>query len=641
MKQLLHYTLLLCLWLLSVPVYANVTIDGEIVHVETDGYTVEFDRGVMTYIHNKHTGETYTIDKETLDWIGWSGMSSYRSGKYGTILSTLQTPIVSATLIDPFHVELLFQQEDSELRFYIRIDRTTDDLLIDLEGESDLAGVSRLHWGIGALDIRNLSIIVPSDGGRIIDVNTPIDAIDHDYPSSSWEAQLAIIQSDRGGFYVRNSDNTFQFKRLFYKRTDDRFEFKFETHNQAPFYSHTTGQSRLWRFNTYAGDWRVPARIYRDWMEQAFGPRRLSDMPAWVEDITLFVKTPGPRIGLIDFEKMVDRLAALVDPTKTLLYFGEWMDGGDWHSHEHDEPYPDFFPKPDFGGCVEAAHRHGFRVMLYLVAHGFSPNHPLYPQFKQYQYRDGWTGELLGTCWDNPLEPPCDNPDNHTLAHISPASSEWRNLLVSNLKPVWEEYRVDGFFLDASHAVINDGNGLIDGLNMAQGMALLHKELAEAMPGVVLGGERLHEATFAYESFAQRPFLSRTLQPHPISTYLFSPFVQAIALRGMHTDHLEPLDDLLYYGEIWDVMPTISIWGADHLEDEDVEMHHVLALAGTYEPRYGLNADVNGDGIVNILDLTLVGQSFGGTLNHPEADINGDGQVNVLDLILVVNRFGR
>ena len=75
-------------------------------------------------------------------------------------------------------------------------------------------------------------------------------------------------------------------------------------------------------------------------------------------------------------------------------------------------------------------------------------------------------------------------------------------------------------------------NGLIDGLNMAQGMALLHKELAEAMPGIVLGGERLHEATFAYESFAQRPLILWVpARPHPISTFLFSPFVHAIGYR--------------------------------------------------------------------------------------------------------------
>ncbi|MDE0042284.1 MAG: leucine-rich repeat domain-containing protein [Candidatus Poribacteria bacterium] len=48
-------------------------------------------------------------------------------------------------------------------------------------------------------------------------------------------------------------------------------------------------------------------------------------------------------------------------------------------------------------------------------------------------------------------------------------------------------------------------------------------------------------------------------------------------------------------------------------------------------------ADVNGDGAVNILDLTLVAQEFG--TNKTDADVNGDGVVNVFDLIFVANQF--
>ncbi len=48
-------------------------------------------------------------------------------------------------------------------------------------------------------------------------------------------------------------------------------------------------------------------------------------------------------------------------------------------------------------------------------------------------------------------------------------------------------------------------------------------------------------------------------------------------------------------------------------------------------------ADVNGDGIVNILDLILVAQGFG--TNETEADVNGDGVVNVFDLVFVANQF--
>ena len=48
-------------------------------------------------------------------------------------------------------------------------------------------------------------------------------------------------------------------------------------------------------------------------------------------------------------------------------------------------------------------------------------------------------------------------------------------------------------------------------------------------------------------------------------------------------------------------------------------------------------ADVNGDGVVNIFDLTIVAQGFG--TDKPEADVNGDGVVNVFDLVFVANQF--
>ncbi len=48
-------------------------------------------------------------------------------------------------------------------------------------------------------------------------------------------------------------------------------------------------------------------------------------------------------------------------------------------------------------------------------------------------------------------------------------------------------------------------------------------------------------------------------------------------------------------------------------------------------------ADVNGDGVVNIFDLTLVAQAFG--KDGLEADVNGDGVVNVFDLVFVAGEM--
>ena len=49
-------------------------------------------------------------------------------------------------------------------------------------------------------------------------------------------------------------------------------------------------------------------------------------------------------------------------------------------------------------------------------------------------------------------------------------------------------------------------------------------------------------------------------------------------------------------------------------------------------------ADVNGDGIVNILDLVLIAANFGQTAESA-ADVNDDGVVNILDLVWVAGRF--
>ena len=51
-------------------------------------------------------------------------------------------------------------------------------------------------------------------------------------------------------------------------------------------------------------------------------------------------------------------------------------------------------------------------------------------------------------------------------------------------------------------------------------------------------------------------------------------------------------------------------------------------------------ADINGDGVVNIQDLTRVAAQFGETGEDIAADVNGDGVVDIKDLVLVAAAFG-
>ena len=55
-------------------------------------------------------------------------------------------------------------------------------------------------------------------------------------------------------------------------------------------------------------------------------------------------------------------------------------------------------------------------------------------------------------------------------------------------------------------------------------------------------------------------------------------------------------------------------------------------------------ADVNADGVVNILDLAFIASHFdeAPTVQQaPNPDINGDGTVNIFDLTLVASHFGK
>lgn len=58
-------------------------------------------------------------------------------------------------------------------------------------------------------------------------------------------------------------------------------------------------------------------------------------------------------------------------------------------------------------------------------------------------------------------------------------------------------------------------------------------------------------------------------------------------------------------------------------------------LAALTITEFYLDADVNADGFVNVLDLVAVVNAFGKT----EPDLNGDGVVNILDLVVVAKAF--
>ena len=604
------YILLLQFVLVSIALANTLTLSerGE-VFAETERYVARFENGVLTHFHNKLTDETYTQGKS-------EGITRLILRRGGIEITADTAPEIKRGP-SPLECELIYRNDEAIFHLFIGIDAETGDLLIRQKGFSVVEGIEHIMWGFANLSDAVVDVIAPIEGGQILEFSDQ-----YEYPGY-WQAQLAILQGERGGVFVRSDDTLYQFKTLEYITDSGSFALNFGQHPPAPIDQQKQITTATWRLNAYQGDWQVPALHHRQWMHEALGPADRSDMPAWVNDIELVISCPFYNS---DMEAgILRKLSQLVDPEKTLLYAQDWRESG-WALN-----YPDYTPVTsfaNFGDFLREAKRYGFRVIPHANMVAVSLLNPLYAEFEKYQMRHPWTGEKIGSRWLNNRY-----PLRVQYAWINPASSEFRKMLVDRLKNVWEIYQVDAFHLDISSYIVN--NAPIDGLTMAEGNILLHQELREAMPGIILGGEGINEVTFLHERLAKRGDVPPVHQPHPISSFLFSPY-------ALHYGHLEtpnpdrnPEKFHVYQKvyEVWDVIPILKLHGISDLDPAFIETHKLLKL--TRERQNWTFGDVNNDGVVNIQDLVIVANAFG----EAEPDLNSDGVVNIQDLVIVANAF--
>jgi hypothetical protein len=80
---------------------------------------------------------------------------------------------------------------------------------------------------------------------------------------------------------------------------------------------------------------------------------------------------------------------------------------------------------------------------------------------------------------------------------------------------------------------------------------------------------------------------------------------------------------------------TIEVAVSDGIDE--VKEQHIIFI-NNYHPRW----DVNEDGIVNILDITIIAQNYGTDTKkpYPRWDVNQDGVINIQDLTLAGYYFG-
>ena len=621
MIRKLIIAIVVLLFIFVVDGYSNTLLvdeQGEI-FAETDRYQVRFKKGSVIHLHNKLTEETYTHQ----------GIETLPDGDHHFAFNSYRIPhadFLETKKIAPLVAQLTARWHERTLIMWVSIDELTGDLIIKQEG-FDPEGAARIAWRFGNLDHHQVSVIAPMHAGQLITADAP-QHLSYNSPGREWQARLALLQGHAGGCSIMSTDETYQFNSLNYTRYPDAFEVEFITDNFLPAedrpedYQHIV--STTWRLNTYRGDWQVPAERYRQGMIQR-NASRLAPPSAWVKDIQLVIMycsfhRPQHILRMFDF------VAKQINPKNVLFYCR-----GGWRSGE--QLAPDHHVREDLPVLLSAAKQHGFRVMLYTGFLFVDQDHPLYPQWEPFLYR-GRNGEITG--WELELGGP---------AFINPAYSGYREYFVQVCKNLQSTYNIDAFHLDVNAFIQNQKP--IDGLTAIQGNMLLHEELIAAMPGVVFGGEGVHEVTSPYT-----PFYSRGDDPgftHPITDFLFSQWTRSYGgpLTYLGTRDNKQENEIMnvhinLYKEV-DVIPTIRYHYEGHFEiQKAISILHRTASNAEFWEELGrmentpYREDLNFDGVVNILDLVIVANALGDTIGP---DLNGDDVVNILDLVMVANAF--
>ncbi len=528
--------------------HARITVTGDRATIETKTGSVIVRRGAVIRLENRLTGEVYTAAEAAGPGLGIRMKTGERwAGANARIRTTRLDP-------DKLRIEAALP-DGSTIATTYSIEPKTGDILVRQWATSAQNGLYGVQWQIPGIDL-DQDILVPGQSGMNLGRASPLQGVTFNWPVG-WEVRMMVVARGKGGVWIWTEDPEMRFKACIWKRAGKTGALTFRTDNFAPIDKLTAAESVEWRLAFFEGDWRVPARRYRERSRVAWKRTRLADQqPAWVEDIRFVVIT-----GLKT--EVIDALAKQVDPAATLLYIPQWRKDG------YDRNYPDYTALDAFEPFVRHARGLGYHVMPHMNYFGCDPEHPAYQRHKTHHLRDPLTNQPAW--WIPPLERLPGAEPSIKFAYINPASKAWRDELTERMVAAQKEYGFDAIHLDQTLLMINHAGGLIDGMSSIQGNLALHRQLRQAMPGVALSGEGLNEVTGLYEAFAQRhaPHAvdhvhatwneQAIASAHPISSYFLTPYTRIYGYLGM----CNPSNRGLFLAwrrsyENWGVVPTFA-----------------------------------------------------------------------------------
>ena len=555
-------------------------VQGHKITIQTPTQSAVIEKGLFTSLISEKTDEPFiegvAVDKSAALQLIYrhDETISIDESKFGNIVTRQ---------ISPLRAEIVFHSWDSDGVIAVSVEPQSGAILIEPSAYSSRPGVLGCRWNMAGIR-SDLKLVAPFFQGIKLKLDDPLIANTHwDWPLY-WEAGLAILQSNKGGFWIHTQDNRYRYKALHVGSKAQKNRLGFDTQAYGPIDDNLSAGGLAWRINVFEGDWKDPAELYRGWLRDAYNLQAEEQKrQAWTRDVKFAVSwCPGEG-------NILDAISKKVNPKHCLIHYPNWR------TDPYDENYPTYIPSEQAKAFVKKGLDMGFRMMPHFNAVDMDPSHPSYAYLRDFQYRGierkdlrGWSwyrGRGLGVPESNASR--LNNRDKKVMVKVHPGLSMWRSILGQSILEAARELNLDTVFIDVTLVSHNLHNCFVEATTPTEGMKKIISHVASLGKGLVVGGEGLNEITMQGLSFAQA-HLFKSWQSSieglertggcKLNDFLFGKLCRTFGysgLSGRNEDHALRMKMHLEHGAI----PTVTIRSAKDIESPNRFVKQMLEIA--------------------------------------------------------------
>jgi hypothetical protein len=471
----------------------TVSSDG-VIQAETPTLLAKVEKGLLTSLKSKISSEEYIVGFDTSKFDALQLV--YARGETVDV-GEQKFGKVDTRKVSDLRAEVIFQNWDGDGVISVSVDPASGDLLVAPSAFCSRPGVRACRWRLKGLR-RDLKLVAPFFQGVSLNLDDSLIRSSHwDWPHR-WEAGLAILQASSGGFSIHTQDDRYRYKAIHVGSDTDPYMIGLDTEAYGPLDANLAAGGLTWRINVHQREWKVAAERYRSWLWTAYSlAAEEQRREPWLRALAMAISWCPGDIAILN------SLAEKVDPKKVLIHFSNWR------TDAYDENYPTYIASEKAAAFLARAHESGFHVMPHFNIVETDPNHPVYAQLRDFQYRDIETKKLYGWSWVNgrAIGVPESNASrlNHrrekVMVKIHPGLSKWRSILCSKIQEAAQQHALRDVFVDVALNTFNLHNCLVENMTSTEGVNRLIHQIADL--GLSVGAEGLNETFFQRLSFAQ------------------------------------------------------------------------------------------------------------------------------------------